>query len=640
MTMKDVRAAVSRAKPANGRRLERAQIEDPPLGCPIRVGETEIFPGEWTPDALGLPQEHPCPVAPLGVDERTLYLQDALGQFVETPRGEMGRLLIMSWFGERQDYLPWAWPAYSRRAKRGEPNIVGWAPEDVQAAIIRAASRLGPFNPLDKVRGLGAWRGRDGELIWNAGPVLYRTSQKRKTRHGDEYKPQPTGLVEGKFYTRRHDILEPWPEALTSRESPAGEVLRWLKTWNWERPDIDPVLFFGWLCAALIGGALDWRPAVFVIAARGTGKSTLQELVGSVLGEAMVKTADATAASIYQHVRNDSVAVCVDELEGEADNRKTMGVVKQARLAASGGLILRGGANGVGTEFKARSCFFFSAINPPPLEPQDHSRMAILRLRPLPPDVKTPPALSETVGPMLLRRMMDGWAGLPETLAAYQAVLRRGGHDKRGQDTFGTLLACAEIALGAETMDAMGVPGLWDDGADWWGRVLPPPEDMTDNWRQCLEYLLTCPVEAWRGQTRQTVGRVLRDLEELQQSQVGADGELFEDENSEGFAFLKARDMLQNVGLGLLPKGKHAPMSDGWILAVPPNSSALAKLFRDSKWAGAAGVGGWDNALRQGPEEIVWRGDGARKCNRLYINGVQSRCTLVRMGAFWTMGDE
>ncbi|MDP3554843.1 hypothetical protein [Methylocystis sp.] len=640
MTSDHVRAAVTRA----ARKIRQAEIVDPEPGAAMRVGEFEVGPGEWEADIWGMPPN--CPVQPLGLDDRTMYLQDELGQFCEIPRKEFGQTLIQSLFGKRQNYLYWAWPSFKERKKVKGPadiEVGGWKPEKVRETLVAAAARHGPFNPVDRVRGLGAWRGRNGELVWNAGATLYRSSHAKKTRGGGlEYTPCETGLVDGKFYTRRHDILEPWPQEVTSRETPAKALLEALRGWNWERPEVDPVLFLGWLAASLLGGALDWRPAVFVIAGKGTGKSTLQALAETVMGEALVHAADATAASIYQHVRNDSLPVCVDELEAEADNRKAMGVIKQARLAASGGLILRGGANGVGSEFKARSCFFFSAINAPPLDPQDHSRMAILRLRPLAADVKDPPTIDgDTTGAMMLRRMFDGWAKLPETLRAYQDILRRGRHDKRGQDTFGTLLACAELALGPDAAQELRTPTIETGDGDWWGAALPPPDDMSDNWRQCLEYMLTAPVDDWRAYTQKTVGQLLRDLEDLNHALFDDRGRpMPEDATAEGLTFTKARNRLQSAGLSLICKGAAAPMEDGFLLAVPPNSTALAKLFKDSKWAGAPGIGGWENALRQGPDEVIWKGPAARKHNRLYVNGVQARCLLVKMGAFWKMGDD
>ena len=81
------------------------------------------------------------------------------------------------------------------------------------------------------------------------------------------------------------------------------------------------------------------------------------------------------------HLADPAVAIAVDELESEADVRKQKAVLKLARLASSGAAMLRGGDRHKGVEFNARSAFLFSSINAPPLEPQDLSRMALLRLR-------------------------------------------------------------------------------------------------------------------------------------------------------------------------------------------------------------------------------------------------------------------
>ena len=110
----------------------------------------------------------------------------------------------------------------------------------------------------------------------------------------------------------------------------------------------------------------------------------------------------------------DGLTVAVDELEAEADNRKVDAVVSLARRAAGGGKIHRGGADHRGVVFEARSCFLFSSINVPPLLGADRSRMAILAL---------------------------------DTLAAYARALSAEGYDARGCDVFGTLLACANLAL-------------------------------------------------------------------------------------------------------------------------------------------------------------------------------------------------
>ncbi len=72
--------------------------------------------------------------------------------------------------------------------------------------------------------------------------------------------------------------------------------------------------------------------------------------------------------------------MAIDELEASAVSRKASEIVDLARVASSGGTISRGGADHEGVQFTLRNAFLFSAINPPPMEPADRSRMAILNL--------------------------------------------------------------------------------------------------------------------------------------------------------------------------------------------------------------------------------------------------------------------
>ncbi|WP_163359483.1 hypothetical protein, partial [Escherichia coli] len=82
----------------------------------------------------------------------------------------------------------------------------------------------------------------------------------------------------------------------------------------------------------------------FITGDYGQGKSTLQAIIKEVIGDALHATADTTPAGIYQRVKQDCLPVAVDELEADADNRRAVGVVRLARLAASGGVMYRGGS--------------------------------------------------------------------------------------------------------------------------------------------------------------------------------------------------------------------------------------------------------------------------------------------------------
>ena len=433
-----------------------ANDQDPGIGEARQVGGVAIKPGEWVGDYWGLPPS--CPVEPLGMQGEIMFVQDALGQLQAVEPSSLGMKYLQMLFGQRQGYLYWAWPRHNAKGK-----VTSWRAEKVAESLYNAASKRGVFEAANRVRGRGAWRDHEGGLIYHSGSALWRSS-------GGRYEESAIGHFDGNFYPRRPEIPAPWSEPVSDGANPCATLVPMLQRWNWERPDCDPLLFLGWIGAAMLGGAIPWRPIAFVVGDKATGKSTLQKAVKGILGDALLSTADTTAAGIYQRVQRDSLPVAVDELEAESDSRKTVAVIKLARIAASGDLMFRGGSDHIGTEFRAQSAFLFSSINPPPLAPQDVSRMAVLRLRRLDRGTysKMAPTVldGDTCGPRLLRRLIDGWSRFDRVFADYRTALEAGGHDGRGQDTFGVLLTCAHLMIGEELADHLDLP-MVDDLRRW-----------------------------------------------------------------------------------------------------------------------------------------------------------------------------
>lgn len=621
-----VRGVLARAR----QKRDAATVwQDPEPGQRLSCSLGEIDPGPqtptrargWTVDpATGLPDtgDMPFPVTVLGKDGDAICLVDTLGQFTTVTPSQFGQGVIQSLFGDRQRYLYWAFPRWN-----AEMEVTGWKAEMVREIMYTAAAKRGIFSALDRVRGLGCWQDKAGDLVWHAGDYIWRLKR-------DPRKPllhsQAAGEFETSFYTRRPDTVTPWPEPVSWSNCPARDILRGLKQWNWRR-DTDPLLLLGWIGSAFLGAALEWRPACFVTGDRAVGKSTLQALLRGIFGNALHATADATAAGIYQRVKQDCLPVAVDELEAGGDNKRAKAVFNLARLAASGAVMYRGGADHQGTEFRAQNSFFFSSINIPPLHPQDLSRTAILRLAKLDKSRAAEKPLvvdADTCGPLILRRLFDMWPAYPALRAAYRAALGKGGHDGRGQDTYGTLLACAHMLLGDEGIEEAGYPieGI-NEGLDRWADLLPAGqlpenENASENWIACLVRLLTSPVSTWRDGGRQTVGALLQEYEEATDPHAKAAGDM---------NFEKARALLQQAGLGLIPPGQRG--NDGPILAIPNQSQLVANLFRDTDWAGAGQLGGWADALRQGPESIVMTTK-----NQVRVNGVNVRCTLIVLKKF------
>jgi hypothetical protein len=601
-----VRAMLADAKP-----VPSVRRKDSPDPCLPRNGEPA---GEWKPSPLGLPCD--CPVVPLGISGAAGYFIDPIGQVqkLEPPYGK-GHLLGL--FCGDENFLSWAWPRWAGKSKRddGQGAIDGYAAEKAAAALLSACAAKGPWDSVEKVRGRGCWQDRAGNLVLHSGTQLRFNGR-----------VEPPGEIEGFVYPTRPALPTPWPESTVGAENPARLIRPMLASWLWARPTVDPYLLLGWIGAALLGGALPWRPAVYITGDKATGKSTLQALIKGLLGDYLIQAVDTTGAGIYQHIGNDSLAIAVDELEGETDTRKAKNVLKLARIAASGGLMLRGGDRHNPVEFRARSCFLFSSINTPPLEPQDLSRMAILRLARLPAGQAAPnldPQMLNIIGRCILRRLIEEWPRFHETWTAYKGELGRAGMDGRGQDTFGTLLACADmIEHQGWDEDRLRVAG--DDGDVVALAELMKAasmfefEDSAENWRLCLSHLLNVRVEAWRSGNRMAVGQVLYDFHNQK------------DEMNSGIA----RTMLAQVGLGLVNRtvSSHDLSGGSWWLAVPNQNPLTRQLFEGSKWAGDIGAGVWSGALRQSPRETVHDVSKAR------VNGEPQPCTLISLYGLFGSG--
>ncbi|WP_062222231.1 hypothetical protein [Aureimonas sp. D3] len=550
-----------------------------------------------------------CPVKVLGHNGEVTYCVSVSGQLMEITKWDFPVLARL--FGRRLNYAYWAWPAKASPGKdeNGDPlpAVVKRLERDkAVACLIAEGDRKGLFDPKDRVRGRGGWRDKSGRFIWHSGGSLWTVD--RNTLVEEE-----PGESEGHLYTKAPEVQVPWGEPVTLATSPAHRLLKQLQTWSWGRPTIDPILFLGWFATAYMGGALAWRPIVFTTGGAGVGKSTLHGIIQRLFDTSLHATADTTAAGIYQRVKQDSLPVTVDELENKPGSTKATAVIELARLAASGARLYRGGADHEGVDFQARSSFLFSAINPPPLGVQDKSRMAILNLSRLDANKKAMSLdMFEHDGRMILRQVMDGFVDFDtKLLPEWKRALHDNGLDARAQDTYGTLLAAAQMLLGDEAMCEAGldVTEMTRVGEMIADATADDRAEQTDNWQACIEHLLASTIDAWRSGERPTIGGVIEDL---QQRDVG-------------LVFSEAQSRLKAAGLGLKDRGKCC---EGYALAIPGKGPALEKIYADTIWRG----GVWFAALRQGPEHVVLR--RPKNEHNMTLNRSTLYCQLIDLDAF------
>lgn len=603
-----VRAIFSDAKAA----LDSAAPVFDPVPEEARDG---IPPGAWP----GSPMEKMppgSPVVPLGVDGKTFYFIDTLGQLMAIATSEWNKKTLSALYSLTPNYPYWAWPRFAAAKKGQTRRVNGMETDHATACLMKAASERGLFDPADKVRGRGGWVDSHGEFIWHSGEHLFRVDQRRRLERS------APGDVDGVFYARRPPVLTPWQEPISESESPGHAILAALNTWIWERPLLDPLLALGFFGVAFLGAALPWRPTVFFSGDKGRGKSTLQGIYASILGGALHATADTTAAGIYQRVKQDSLPVSVDELESEEDPRKVIAVIKLARLAASGAEMFRGGADHEGVQFRARNAFLFSSINPPPLKPQDKSRIALLNIARVDPARASAAKLEnpEVMGRQILRRLMDEWPRFDQRFTDWRNVLRSAGFDGRAQDTYGILLTAAAMLIGDEAMEAAGLPVT---ELERLGTLLSEATSderatQSENWRNCLDRILTWTIDNYRAGERPIIGDT---LEKAMLTATKGTGDV-------GIDFKEARARLMQCGLGLKEPEDN---SQTLFLAVPPDGAQLEKIFAGTEFQ----KGVWMHALRQAPHDVVRR--DLKNGQVVKIAGRAKRCLLVDLAKLYAL---
>lgn len=546
-----------------------------------------------------------CPVEPLGIHGDAVYFLDQKRQLRAMAAKELGNKTILTLFGDAQHLRYEYWPRYSKPNEEGEIKVLGWRPEQAADALYAEAARRGIWDVMDRVRGRGCWQDEDGQLVMHCGDQLYHT--------GKLFMP---GKIGRHVYPAAPAV--PHPARKANGKEAAEELLTLLKSWNWRRPDVDPQLLLGWIAAALFGGALKWRPLIWITGDKATGKSTLHDVLKAVIGPGgLIASTDASAAALWQTVGHDSLPVALDELESEQDNRKAQNIIKLARHAASGGQTLRGGSDHKGSSFTVRSCFLFSSILIPPMLGQDVSRMAILQLDKL--QAATPPNLEPKrlaeIGAALRLRVLQEWPRMNRLIETWKHQLAQVGHGGRGADQFGTLLACYDMLLQDHEPDSDTL-GEWAVKLD--RKTLAECEDDVADHERCMSFLLTTTIDLYRSGERRTVGSWIQ--------QAGAIGKVYSD-----IEMADANRALGNIGM--MVKEKRLESGEKMqVLYIANDHQGLAALFKESHWAGQSGTNGvWVQAMRR------VKGNWA---DQQRFNGIKKRCTAIPLGEVMGGDDE
>lgn len=564
-----------------------------------------------------LPQ--PCPVVPLGKNGSQLYFLDRSKQIITaSTRAEKGDLML--WFGN-----DWLVDNFQKMTagKKGERYPVEGEFDQrlVQIALVEDCYGLGIFNPQGRVFGRGAHRmpHDPAQLVLHMGDRVMRAwwvdAAGERRSDPDVVRAGRLNAGEGRmvFFPALEKLPQPAVVAADSTE--AADLLAFFGKWYWKDRRASTLLLLGMTCQMYVCGALNWRAHMWLSGPTASGKSSLQAVVRALHEDWCLHTEDASEAAIRQVLGDDTLPVMIDEAEAHDNQARLQAVINLMKKGSSGAKIYRGSQDHKAQSFTAQSCFLFSSVLHPNFRGEDRNRIAILEMVAIPADaadLHVDEAAWQQLGRRLRKRMIEQWPRFDRTLADYKAAIAARGYEGRWRDTYGTLLACADLALYDSPTTAGTLGG--EIAAEQSGparvaelvSIVAPTMTLArmeteSDVQRILNYLMMLALPGSGGRPPEPIGvwidRAMTYQRNSDPNDMGPELSV----NTEALAKLKAYGLrLVNLRAKPGPGDKWAITDalperpeEAWLAVAGPNCKPLLELLAGSDWAGGA----WTQSL-------------------------------------------
>ena len=240
----------------------------------------------------------------------------------------------------------------------GAPELSQRTSRRIGDTLIREADNIGQID-LSAIRGRGAVRLPNGSIAYHLGD--------RILMDGAEHDLD--------FTTDAHWLAEPpIPLIRSATDKQMRDFAEAMLGYRWGGSQ-DARRMLGWTIAAMVGGALEWRPHILMVAPAGSGKSWLLKQIMTLMGPLVYTVSDATAAGIARLTAHTSLPVMIDE--AEPSTGWVMNLLALLRSAAgSDGLRIRAEQGSTGfTSQQARFSALVSTTTSPRLTRADESRL-------------------------------------------------------------------------------------------------------------------------------------------------------------------------------------------------------------------------------------------------------------------------
>lgn len=239
--------------------------------------------------------------------------------------------------------------------------------------IMRKVESRGIYD-ISKVRGRGAWIDKKS-IVFHHGDFL--------TVDGKEMQ---LNEFQSNYVYEMGKVFPLLPDENLSDED-GKRIFEMATNFRWTTP-ASGVLLAGWLSLAPLGGALAWRPHIWMQGGPASGKSSiLNHFIHPLLhGMDLYVQGNSTEAGIRQELRGDALPVLFDESESntEKDGLRIQNILALVRQSSSQSQAktFKGSAGGSSLSFHIRSMFCMSSIQTALTEQADKERVTILTLKP------------------------------------------------------------------------------------------------------------------------------------------------------------------------------------------------------------------------------------------------------------------
>lgn len=537
-------------------------------------------PASAAPGDVGAADPDDCPVKALGHHDGVYYFLSSSGELRTMKVREFSANGMLSLFAGD---AAWMIRRFPRLDDEGKP-INDFVLRGVVGYLIRQSEKAGIYDPSIKLRRRGVWRGRPGAdgrpaAVLHAGNRIARVD-------GGAVEWHPAGWRDGRVVYPAAPRMDLPNFAAPATAADGARLLDCIKLWRFRGGDADARLYLGLFGQALLAGYPSWRAHGQIAAEFGAGKTWLCGLFAAGLGPLAEEMNGYSEPSLRQILTDEARIAVLDEAENSADGamQKVIGLLR-LMSARDGANVGRGTPGGQALRYSVTGAVMMAGINPPPLAPQDRSRIIRLDLLKATSDPAAAGRVEEAVAwvrsmeAAFRARALLGAQRFEATFARYRGALMAAGCDGRQADLLSVALAGADLLL----FDRLPEDG--DSIEEVIAPLLPrvaamrADDEEDNNSRQCLHHLLGYIPDYWRAGTKVTVGELIAAA----RHEPGGAGE-------NGKA-------LRTYGIRVeVPADGSEPFA-----LVANKHPSLLRVFHGTAWQG----GGWAGALGNLGEDVT-----------------------------------